>query len=61
MTCRRMTRICTVWQEKGGFGVNGTLVFPQFVVEPANQVEKEIKAIRTPLGKNGMDFGFVTS
>ena len=46
---------------KGRFGVNGTLVFPQFVVEPANQVEKEIKAIRTPLEKNGMDFGFVTS
>ena len=46
---------------KGRFGVNGTLVFPQFVVESANQVEKEIKAIRTPLEKNGMDFGFVTS
>ena len=46
---------------QGRFGVNGSLVFPQFVVEPANQVEKEIKAIRTPLEKNGMDFGFVTS
>lgn len=37
------------------------LVFPQFVVEPADRIEKEIKAIRTPLEKNGMDFGFVTS
>lgn len=46
---------------KGRFGVNGTLVFPQFVIEPAEQVEKEIKAIKTPLEKNGMDFGFVTS
>ena len=46
---------------KGHFGVNGTLVFPQFIVEPADQVAKEIRAIKDPLEKNGMDFGFVTS
>lgn len=46
---------------RGRFGVNGTLVFPQFVVEPSAQVAKEIKEIKNPLEKNGMDFGFVTS
>ena len=46
---------------QGRFGVNGTLVFPQFVVESAEQVSEEIRSIKDPLEKNGMDFGFVTS
>lgn len=46
---------------KGRFGVKGMLVFPQFVVEPATQVAEEMRAIRKPLEKNGMDFGLVTS
>ena len=46
---------------EGRFGVNGRLVFPQFVVEPEEQVLKEMKAVKHPLEKNGMDFGFVTS
>lgn len=49
MTCRHMTRICTVWQGKGGSEVNGTLVFPQFVVESAEQVSEEIRSIKDPL------------
>lgn len=46
---------------KGRFGVNGTLVFPQFVVEPHEQIMEEIRKIANPVEKNGMDFGFVTS
>lgn len=46
---------------EGRFGFNGRLVFPQFVVEPEEQVLKEMKAVKHPLEKNGMDFGFVTS
>lgn len=46
---------------RGRFGVNGTIVFPQFEVEPEEQVLKKIKEIKNPLEKNGMDFGFVTS
>lgn len=46
---------------KGRFGVNGRLVFPQFVVEADEQVRAEMKNVRRPLEKNGMDFGFVTS
>lgn len=46
---------------KGRFGVNGRLVFPQFVVEADEQVRAEMKNVRHPLEKNGMDFGFVTS
>lgn len=46
----------------GRFGVNGTLVFPQFEVMEHNQMLKEIKNIKGEvLLKNGMDFGFVTS
>lgn len=46
---------------QGRFGVNGKLVFPQFVVKSANQVAADIKKIKNPLLKNGLDFGFVTS
>lgn len=46
---------------KGHFGVNGRLVFPQFEVQPDEVVRASMKAVRTPLEKNGMDFGFVTS
>ena len=45
----------------GRFGANGRLVFPQFEVEPAKQVEEKMRAVKNPLEKNGMDFGFVTS
>lgn len=45
----------------GRFGINGKLVFPQFTVEPAEQVKEEIRKIKTPLEKNGMDFGFEVS
>ncbi len=46
---------------QGKFGVNGIRVFPQLVKVPYEQGMKMIKAIKTPLRKNGMDFGFVTS
>lgn len=46
---------------KGRFGINGKLVFPQFEVMPYEQGIEEIRKIRHPLEKAGMDFGFVTS
>lgn len=46
---------------KGRFGINGTLVFPQFEVQPHEKVLELMKAVKSPLEKNGMDFGFVTS
>ncbi|MDV9963396.1 PBSX family phage terminase large subunit [Clostridioides difficile] len=46
---------------KGRFGINGRLVFPQFEVQPDANVRELMKAVRNPLEKNGMDFGFVTS
>lgn len=46
---------------KGRFGVNGRLVLPQFEVQPAEIVEEDMKAIKEPIEKNGMDFGFVVS
>ena len=46
---------------KGQFGINGTLVFPQFEVQPHEKVLELMKAVKSPLKKNGMDFGFVTS
>jgi phage terminase large subunit len=46
---------------KGRFGINGRLVFPQFEVQPDARVRELMKAVKTPLEKNGMDFGFVTS
>lgn len=46
---------------KGRFGVNGKRVLPQFEVMSHEQVEQEVTAIRNPLYKNGLDFGFVES
>lgn len=46
---------------KGRFGVNGRLVLPQFTVKPDADVRKLIRQIKSPIEKNGMDFGFVTS
>lgn len=46
---------------KGRFGINGTLVFPQFEVESHEKVLQLMKEVKKPLEKNGMDFGFVTS
>ena len=46
---------------KGRFGVNGKLVFPQFEVMPYETGMDEIRKIRHPIEKAGMDFGFVTS
>lgn len=46
---------------KGRFGVSGKLVFPQFETMPRAKVMEAIKAIKKPLMKNGMDFGFVDS
>lgn len=46
---------------KGRFGINGKLVFPQFETMPYEAGMEEIKKIRHPLKKNGMDFGFVES
>lgn len=46
---------------KGRFGVNGRLVFPQFEVVPEQTVTEMMRKVKTPLEKNGMDFGFVTS
>ncbi|WP_313132627.1 PBSX family phage terminase large subunit [Anaerocolumna sp.] len=46
---------------KGRFGVNGLLVFPQFETMPYEKGMEEIKKIKNPLLKNGMDFGFVVS
>ena len=46
---------------KGRFGVNGRLVLPQFVVWPRDKVMEAMRAVRNPIEKNGMDFGFVES
>lgn len=46
---------------KGRFGINGKLVFPQFETMVYEAGMEEIKKIRHPLKKNGMDFGFVES
>jgi phage terminase large subunit len=46
---------------KGQFGVNGTLVLPQFEDWNHNDVMDAIKGIKNPIEANGMDFGFVTS
>lgn len=46
---------------KGRFGANGHIVFPQFEVWPEEKVLEAMKAVRNPMEKNGMDFGFVTS
>lgn len=46
---------------QGRFGVNGTLVLPQFETMPHEEVMDSIRAINKPILKNGMDFGFVDS
>lgn len=45
----------------GRFGVNGTLVLPQFEVNPHDDVMHAISRIKTPIMRVGMDFGFETS
>jgi phage terminase large subunit len=46
---------------QGRFGVNGTLVLPQFEKASHDDVMNAINNIDKPLFKNGMDFGFVES
>lgn len=46
---------------KGRFGVNGQLVLPQFEVRSSDEVVAAMGEVKSPLEKNGMDFGFVTS
>lgn len=46
---------------RGRFGVNGTRVLPQFVVAPHADVMAAIQAIKSPVKRNGMDFGFESS
>ncbi|TPG75593.1 PBSX family phage terminase large subunit [Brevibacillus laterosporus] len=46
---------------KGEFGVNGVVVFPQFVTQPHEVVMDAIGSIRKPIMRAGMDFGFQTS
>lgn len=45
----------------GRYGVNGVRVLPQFEVHPHDKVIEEIKKIKKPLFKNGLDFGFIES
>ena len=46
---------------KGRFGINGKRVLPQFETAPHDEVMDSIKAIKNPLMRVGMDFGFVDS
>lgn len=46
---------------KGRFGINGKRVLPQFEIAPHEEVMDSIKAIKNPLMRVGMDFGFVDS
>lgn len=46
---------------KGEFGVNGLKVLPQFQTAPHYEVLEAIKAIKKPINRVGMDFGFETS
>ncbi len=46
---------------KGRFGVNGKRVLPQFKVEEHQAVMEAISAIKRPLIRAGMDFGFTDS
>ncbi|MED1602612.1 PBSX family phage terminase large subunit [Alkalihalophilus marmarensis] len=46
---------------EGRFGVNGAKVLPQFETMEHEAVMAEIKRIRTPMKRVGMDFGFVDS
>lgn len=45
----------------GRYGVNGVRVLPQFEVRPHEEVMESIKKMKSPLYKNGLDFGFVES
>lgn len=46
---------------RGRFGVNGKRVLPQFQVAPHAEVMSAIDAIKSPVKRNGMDFGFEDS
>lgn len=46
---------------RGRFGVNGVRVLPQFEVRPHDEVMEAIRAIRSPIRRAGMDFGFESS
>lgn len=46
---------------KGRFGVNGTLVLPQFEVQSDKRVENAINGLPSRFFKAGMDFGFEES
>ncbi|MCC8435466.1 PBSX family phage terminase large subunit [Brevibacillus sp. M2.1A] len=46
---------------KGRFGVNGVKVIPQFEVKSHNVVMDAIRTLRSPIKRNGMDFGFEES
>lgn len=46
---------------QGRFGVNGTLVLPQFEAWEHDDVVNAMREIRSPIEANGMDFGFVES
>lgn len=46
---------------KGRFGVNGTKVLPQFQALPHEEVMSAIRAIKSPVKRVGMDFGFEES
>ncbi len=46
---------------QGKFGVNGKRVLPQIIRVPYEKGMKMVKAIKNPLKKNGMDFGFEVS
>lgn len=46
---------------KGHFGVNGVRVLPQFEERSHDEVMNAINAIRKPIERVGMDFGFETS
>lgn len=45
----------------GRYGVNGVRVLPQFEVKPHEDVINAIHEMKSPLYKNGLDFGFVES
>ncbi|MNW27560.1 Phage terminase large subunit [compost metagenome] len=46
---------------QGRFGVNGTLVLPQFEEWPHEQVMEAVQRIKGPIDRVGMDFGFEES
>ena len=46
---------------KGHFGVLGERVFNNVYKQPHDEVMNAVNRIRSPLYKNGLDFGFVTS